>query len=85
MDPSDLDELSLDSRLSRESGCNPIAESDALLLIPVVPAKAGTQGFQSLASGSPLSRGRRIFLAAGFPDSLVRGGDDNLLQRRDSF
>jgi hypothetical protein len=25
----------------------------------VVPAKAGTQGFQSLAPGSPLSRGRR--------------------------
>src|SRR5882724_11797148 len=38
-------------------------------------AKAGTQGFQSLAPGSPLSRGRRIGPSAGFPDSPSRGGD----------
>ena len=37
-------------------GCNPITKSGALILISVVPAKAGTQGFESLVPGSPLSR-----------------------------
>jgi hypothetical protein len=49
--------------------------SGPFTLLPVVPAKAGTQGFQSLAPGSPLSRGRRIWLSAGFADSLLRPGD----------
>jgi hypothetical protein len=35
-----------------------LAKSRASILIPVVPAKAGTQGFRSLASGSPRARGR---------------------------
>src|SRR5260370_38275773 len=56
--------------LPGEGGCNPITKSGALILISVVPAKAGTQGFQSLGPGSPLSRGRRVGLSAGFPDSL---------------
>src|SRR5713101_3561278 len=56
--------------LPGEGGCNPITKSGALILISVVPAKAGTQGFQLLAPGSPLSRGRRVGLSAGFPDSL---------------
>ena len=37
-------------------GCNPITKSGALILISVVPAKAGTQGFESVVPGSPLSR-----------------------------
>jgi hypothetical protein len=37
-------------------GCNPITKSGALILISVVSAKAGTQGFESLVPGSPLSR-----------------------------
>src|SRR5438128_12057732 len=49
--------------------------------MPVIPAKAGTQGFQSLAPGSPLSRGRRIWLSAGFPDSLLRRCDGISLTR----
>src|SRR6266478_1320754 len=62
-------------------GCNPIPKSGALTLMPVIPAKAGTQGFQSLAPGSPLSRGRRIWLSAGFPDSLLRRCDGISLTR----
>src|SRR5206468_2764484 len=58
----------------RKAGCNPIPKSGALTFTLVIPAKAGTrppqQGFQLLAPGSPLSRGRRIDLSAGFPDSL---------------
>ena len=42
----------------------------------LVPAKAGTWGFQSLAPGSPLARRRRICLFARFPDSLLRRDDD---------
>src|SRR6202022_3905470 len=50
----------------------------AALSIFVIPAaKAGTQGFPSLAPGSPLLRGRRIGLSAGFPDTCSRG-DGNL-------
>src|SRR6266436_494121 len=62
-------------------GCNPIPKSGAFTLMPVIPAKAGTQGFQSLAPGSPLSRGRRIWLSAGFPDSLLRRCDGISLTR----
>src|SRR5882762_7550584 len=40
------------TRHSRESGCNPIPKLGAVIIKPVVPAKAGTQGFQSLAPGS---------------------------------
>ena len=53
-----------------EGGCNPITNLASSFSISVIPAKAGTQGFQSLAPGSPLSRGRRVELSAGFPDSL---------------
>jgi len=35
------------------------------MLIAVVPAKAGTQGFQSLAPGSPRTRGRRVCPSGG--------------------
>ena len=40
----------------------------------LVPAKAGTQGLQSLAPGSPLARGRRICLSPRCPDGLESGG-----------
>ena len=41
-------------------GCNPIPHIRSLRPSLVVPAKAGTQRFQSVAPGSPLARGRRI-------------------------
>ena len=56
-------------------GCIPIPKFSALTLMAVIPAKAGTQGFQSLAPGSPLSRGRRIWLSAGIADYLFRRED----------
>src|SRR6266446_9016852 len=59
------------SRLPGEGGCNPITNLAPSFSISVIPAKAGTQGFQSLPPGSPLSRGRRVELSAGFPDSLA--------------
>jgi len=42
--------------------------------MPVIPAKAGTQDSSRLLLGSPLSRGRRIWLPAGFADSLLPTG-----------
>src|ERR1700730_7931160 len=63
-------------RHAGEGGCNPITKSGSLILISVVPAKAGTQGFRSPAPGSPLSRGRRVELSARFSDSLVRWCDE---------
>ena len=53
----------------------------AVVVISVVPAKAGTQGFQLLAplfkpgagSGSPLSRGRRIELSQDFLTASFAG------------
>src|SRR5271166_6535318 len=59
--------LALDARFQ---GCNPIPKSNAHMLIPVVPAKAGTQGFQSLAPGSPCARGRRACPSGGYSDGL---------------
>jgi len=47
-------------RHPRLRGCNPIPHIPPLRPLFVVPAKAGIQGFQSLAPGSPLTRGRRI-------------------------
>jgi hypothetical protein len=59
-------------------GCNPIPHIPPLRPSLVVPAKAGTQAFQSLASGSPLARGRRIvcpqdFLTASFAGTTRMG------------
>ncbi len=45
-----------------------------LILISVVPTKAGTQGFQSLAPGSPLSRGRRVGPSGQFSDTHDAAG-----------
>jgi hypothetical protein len=61
--------VSANTRHSRESGCNPIPRIRHLRAPLVVPAKAGTQGFQPLAPGSTLARGRRICLSARFSDS----------------
>jgi protein ImuB len=44
--------------------------------ISVVPAKAGTQGFQSLAPGSPRTRGRRACPPGGYSDTCRRGDDE---------
>src|SRR5215472_5907585 len=62
-------------------GCSPILKSSALIVTSVVPAKAETQGFQSLAPlftpgagpGSPLARGRRVCASGGYPDSVESG------------
>src|SRR5438105_1732280 len=70
-------------------GCNPIPHIPPCAPLLVVPAKAGTQGFQSLAplfmpgagSGSPLARGRRICLSPEFPDSLLRRCDRIFVER----
>jgi hypothetical protein len=51
-----------------------------LILISVIPAKAGTQDFSRLLLGPRFSRGRRIWLSAGFADKppprgvMVNGG-----------
>jgi len=44
---------------------------------PVVPAKAGTQGFQSLVPGSPHAPGRRVCPSGGYSESRLRWNDDN--------
>jgi len=67
----------------RFRGCNPIPRVQPLCLFLVVPATAGTKGFQSLTpriksgagSGSPLARGRRICLSLDFLTASFRGGD----------
>ena len=52
--------------------------SGPLRSLPVVPAKAGTQGFQSLALG-PRLRGDDAFVwPLGFSDRLFRGGESFL-------
>src|SRR5882724_9702771 len=59
----------------------PATNEGIIQFIFVIPAKAGTQGFQSLAPGSPLSRGRRICLSAGFADGLQCRSDETTTVR----
>src|SRR5207302_7169024 len=58
-------------REKRLSG-NPSAPRRSVVF--VVPAKAGTQGFQSLAPGPPLSRGRRLEGATDLTTASKSGG-----------
>ena len=57
----------------RFRGCNPIPHIAPSRPFLVVPAKAGTQEFQSLAPGSPLARGRRIVCPQDFLTTSFAG------------
>src|SRR5215471_4436030 len=95
--PNELPAMSRGPRHSRASGipgrppfpldprlraCNPNAKSSAIMLFLVVPAKAGTQGFEPLAAGSPHARGRRVCPSGGYSDILLREGDEIILVHR---
>ena len=65
-------------RHPRLRGCNPIPHIPSLRPLLVVPAKAGIQGFQSLAPGSPLTRGRRIVCPQDFLTAACAGTTGNV-------